>query len=275
MIINRALARKYWPRQDPTGERITIGTGAGQNLEDVSRVIVGVVDDVREADVNREPAPAVFVPLDQVSDAMTARNNRVFPLTWLFRTRGEPSKVAGLVSRELREASGGLPVARVRTLDEVIDAATARTTFATTLLTAFAAIALLLAVVGLYGLMSYSVEQRTQEIGIRLALGAVPANVRNMVLLDGARLALLGVSLGVIAALALTRLMVSLIFGVKTWDPLVFASVAGLLNAVAFVASWVPARRATRVDPLVALRRARPHMFCGQASPPARSPPAC
>ncbi len=257
VIINDAFARRYWQRNEPVGERITIGTGAGVEFRDLPRQIVGVVADARDAEWNRNPEPIAYVPLAQVSDAMTARNNRLFPLTWVARTDVDPRLLSAIIAREVRAATGGLAIARARSMDEVLAAPARRAAFNMTLLSGFATIALLLAIVGLYGLMSYSVQQRTQEIGIRMALGAVPADVRNLVLVQGLRLALTGVTLGIGAALLLTRLMVGLVFGVKTYDPAVFAGVAGLLSAVALVAAFLPAWRATRINPLEAVRGLR------------------
>jgi predicted permease len=255
VIVNRALARKYWQRNDPVGERITIGAGAGPEFADVPRQIVGVVTDARDAEANREPEPMVYVPLAQVSDAMTARNNRLFPLTWVIRTDVDPRGLTAVARREVRDAAGGLPVARARTMEEILAAPARRAAFTMTLLTAFAGIAVLLAMIGLYGLMSYSVQQRSQEIGIRMALGAVPSDVRNLVMVEGLRLALAGVALGVGVALVLTRLMSSLVFGIATYDPGVFAAVVILLTTVALAAAVIPAHRATRLSPLDAVRR--------------------
>ena len=196
----------------------------------------------------------VYVPLAQVSDAMTARNNRLFPLTWTVRADVEPRLLTGPVARELRDATGGLPVARARTMEEIVAGPARRAAFNVTLLSVFAGLALLLAVVGFYGLMSYSVQQRTQEIGIRIALGAVPSDVRTMVLAQGLRLAAAGIVLGVGAALLLTRVMVSLVFGIRTYDPAVFGGVALLLGVIALIAALVPAHRATRVNPVDAVR---------------------
>ena len=254
VIINLALARKYWQRNDPVGEEITIGTGAGPEFADGPRRIVGVVADPRDTEANRDPGPMVYVPLAQVSDAMTARNNKLFPLTWTIRTDIEPRFVTAPVESELRAATNGLPIARTRTMAEVVAGPAKRAAFNVTLLSVFAGVALLMAVIGFYGLMSYSVQQRTQEIGIRMALGAVPSDVRNMVLRQGLRLAAVGVAAGVGAALLLTRVMETLIFGIKTYDPAVFAGVALLLSAIALVAALIPAHRATRVNPLDAVR---------------------
>jgi predicted permease len=253
VIINRALAHRYWQQNDPVGEKITIGRDAGLEFRDEPRRIVGVVADVRDAEANRDPEPTVYLPLAQVTDAMTARNNRLFPLTWVIRTEVDPRTVAALARREIRAATGGLPVSRVRTMEEIVAAPARRAAFTTSLLSAFAGTALLLAAIGLYGVMSYSVQQRTQEIGIRIALGAVPSDVRNLVLVEGLRLALAGVGLGVGAALALTRLMSSLVVGISTYDPGVFAGVTVLLTAIALAAAGIPAHRATRVSPAQSL----------------------
>ena len=254
VIVNAALARRYWQRNDPVGETITIGTGAGPEFREGPRRIIGVVADPRDEEANRDPVPLVYVPLAQVSDTITARNNRLFPLTWVVRTDIEPRFMKEPIERELRAATGGLPIARTRTMEEVFAGPSRRAAFHVTLMSVFAAIALLLAIVGFYGLMSYSVQQRTQEIGIRMALGAVPADVRTMILLQGLKLAGAGVVLGTAAALALTRVMVSLVFGVKTYDPAVFVGVALLLSIVALAAALVPAHRATRINPLDAVR---------------------
>jgi ABC-type antimicrobial peptide transport system permease subunit len=193
----------------------------------------------------------------QGPDRINARNNRLLPLTWVVRTEGSPAPVAAAILHELRESGGGLPVQRVRTLHEVVAASGARTQFYTMLLSLFAGIALFLAAAGLYALMSYAVQQRTQEIGVRMALGARPEDVRNMVVWQGMRLALLGIAMGIPTALALTRVMDSMIFGIRTWDPAVFGVVVVLLSAVTLLAAWAPSRAATRVDPAGALRSAR------------------
>ena len=254
VIINRAMALKYWQRNDPFRDRLQVGITAGPDYEDPRRSIVGIVDDLRDDAQNREPQPTVYVPLAQVSDRMTARVNTLFPVTWIVRTSGSPMGSASSIEAELRSASGGLPVAAVRTMEQIVAASTTRAAFSMTLLTVFAAVALLLAVVGLYAVMSHTVQQRMHEIGIRLALGAVPGDVRRLVLGQGLRLAALGLVIGVCAALALTRLMINLVFGVRVYDPGVFGSVVVLLAGVALAAAYLPARRAMRVNPLEILR---------------------
>jgi predicted permease len=256
VLINRAMFKKYWQDVDanPIGDFITIGKGMGAQEEDQPRQVIGVVADVRDAGLGREPM--MYVPAAQVPDHINARNNRLMPLTWVVRTDAPTAMVAPAILHELREGEG-LPVQRVRALREVVSASSARTQFYAMLLSLFAAIALLLAAVGLYALMSYSVQQRTQEIGIRMAVGAQPEDVRNMVVWQGMRLALMGIATGIPTALVLTRVMDSLIFGVSTWDPTVFGVVAALLASVTFFAAWVPSLRATRVDPADALRSSR------------------
>jgi putative ABC transport system permease protein len=254
VLINRGMMKKYWQEVDanPIGEFITIGKGMGPGLEERPRQIIGVVADIREAGLDREPA--MYVPAAQVTDEMNARNTRLLPITWVVRTaEAQPAAIVD-IQRELLNVSGGRPLGRVRTMHQVIAASSARAQFYMTILAAFAGIALLLATVGLYGLMAYSVQQRTQEIGIRMALGAGPSDVRNMVVLQGLWLALAGIAIGMPAALALARVTVSMIFGIQIWDPAVLALVAILLSIVALVAAWVPSVRATRVNPADALR---------------------
>jgi putative ABC transport system permease protein len=253
VLINRAMFKKYWQdvNANPIGDFITIGKGMGAQDEDQPRQIVGVVADVRDAGLGREPM--MYVPAAQVPDRINARNNRLMPLTWVVHTDAPSAMAAAAILHELREG-GGLPVQRVRALREVVSASSARTQFYAMLLGLFAAIAVLLAAIGLYSLMSYSVQQRTQEIGIRMAVGARPEDVRNMVVWQGMRLGLIGIATGVPVALVLTRVMDSMIFGVRTWDPMVFGVVAALLASVTLFAAWVPSLRATRVDPAEALR---------------------
>ncbi|MGA2426965.1 MAG: FtsX-like permease family protein [Candidatus Acidiferrum sp.] len=233
---------------------ITIGHGIGPEFEEPSRQIVGVVGNVRETGINREPEPVMYVPIAQMNDGVTALQNRIVPLTWMVRTAVQPYSLSEAIQKELLAASGGLPVAHIRSMDQVVVESTARTNFNMTLLTIFAGVALLLAAIGIYGLMAYSVQQRTQEIGIRMALGATTENVRKMIVMQGMGLALVGVVVGAAGALGLTRLMASLLYGVKTWDPLVLVSAAAVLAVVALLATYLPATRASRVDPIVSLR---------------------
>ena len=254
VIINQALARQFWPKGDPLRDRLIIGKGVGPEFDDPPRQIVGVVGDMRDGGLNRDPRPAMYIPEAQVPDGVTALNNRIGPIVWIVRTQTNPHSLSSAVQNELRKATGGLPVARVRSMDEVVVQSTARQDFNMLLLTIFGCSALLLAAIGIYGLMAYSVEQRTQELGIRMALGAQAGDVRNIVIFQGMRLALIGVVVGTAAAVGLMRLIADLLYGVKPWDPLVFVTVPIVLSVVALFAVWLPARRATRIDPLDALR---------------------
>jgi putative ABC transport system permease protein len=254
VIINETMARRFWAKGDPLNDRLIIGKGVSAAFDEPARQIVGIAADVRDGGLNRDPDNVMYVPEAQLNDAVMALNTRITPLAWVLRTRVEPHSLATAVQNELRQSSGGLPVATIRTMDEVVARSTAASDFNTLLLTIFACSALLLAAIGIYGLMAYSVQQRTQEIGIRLALGAGTGDVRNMVIFQGMRLALAGVAIGIASAFGLTRLIATFLFGVKVYDPAVFTAVPILLCAVALFAVWLPARRASRVDPINALR---------------------
>ena len=254
VLINEGMAKKFWQDKNPVGQRITIGKGVGPEFEEPAREIVGIVGDVRNGGLDSDPEPIMYIPVAQMPNGVTALNNRIIPITWIVRTKVEPFSLSSEIQEQLRIASGGLPVSHIRSMDQVRSESTQRTDFNMTLLVIFAGVALLLAAIGIYGLMAYSVQLRTQEIGVRMALGAGPHDVRSMVVKQGMRLALIGVFLGVAAALALTRLMASLLYGVKPWDPAAIVSVAVLLSAVALLATYFPALRASRVDPMIALR---------------------
>jgi putative ABC transport system permease protein len=252
VIINQAMARRYWSKGDPLRDRIQIGAGGA--FAEPPRQIVGIVGDTRDAGVNRDPFPTMYIPIAQVPDAETALNGQVAPLWWIVHSRVNPHTLRVGIEAALREASGGLPVAHVRTMAEVEVRNTARQRFNMLLLTIFGAAGLLMAAIGVYGVMSYSVQQRTQELGVRMALGAQASNLRNMVIGQGMILAGAGVVLGIGGAFWLTRFLASFLFGVKAWDPVAFIVTPLLLSAVALIAVWIPARRATRVDPMTALR---------------------
>jgi predicted permease len=255
VIINEAMARQFWPKGkgDPLSDRIFIAKGL-HPFDEPARQIVGIVADTRDGGLNQDPSPTMYVPVSQVRDGVTALNVGFLPIEWVIRTHGDPHLLSAPIQRELRQGSGGLPVAHIRSMDEVVVNSTARDDFNMSLLTIFAGSALLLAAIGIYGLMSYSVQQRTQEIGIRMALGAESRDVRRMVLIQGMRLVIAGVVLGVAGACGLTRLLSSFLFGVKPLDPTVFVAVPILLSVIALFAIGLPATRATAVDPLNALR---------------------
>jgi putative ABC transport system permease protein len=256
MIINERMAKQYWQDKDPVHERIRIGAGQMRELADEpTREIIGVVSDLRDGGLNNDPGPRMYVPNGQVTDGLNALNLRISPVAWIVRTRVEPYSLSLPIQEQLRQVMG-LPVSDVRSMNDVVSRSISRQRFNMTLMTVFGAAALALAAIGIYGLMAYSVAQRTQEIGIRLALGADGPRIRNMVVLQGVRLAAVGVVIGLGSAFGLARLVASLLFGVKAWDPAVFVSVPIVLAFVALAAVWLPALRASRVDPIVALRDA-------------------
>lgn len=253
VIINQTMARRYWPKGDPLRDRIRIGAG-GPAFAESPRQIIGIVGDTRDAGVSRNPFPTMYIPIAQMPDAVTALNSQVVPLWWIVRSRVNPHTLRAPIEAALRDASGGLPVAHVRTMAEIEVRDTARQRFNMLLLLIFGAAGLLMAAIGVYGVISYSVQQRTQELAVRMALGAKVSNLRNMVIGQGMMLAATGVVFGVAGAFWLTRFLASFLFGIKTWDPIAFIIAPLLLSAVALIAVWIPAMRATRVDPMTALR---------------------
>jgi putative ABC transport system permease protein len=254
VLINETLAKQFFDKQNPVGQQMVIGKEVGPEFDEPARQIFGVVGDTHEGGLGRDPGPLMIVPDAQVTDGVTALNARIVPLRWVVRTHGDPRKLTGVISEQLRQASGGFPVTRVRTMDEIISRSTARESFNMLLLTIFGAIALVLAAIGIYGLMAYSVEQRTQEMGIRMALGADRSSIRKLVVWQGMKLTIVGVIIGIGASFWLTRLIASFLFGVKKWDASVFVGVPLILSAVALLAVWLPATRASRLDPMQALR---------------------
>ena len=254
VIINEAMARQFWPKGDPLNDHVEIGVGMGPVFVEPPRQVIGVVGDTRDGGLNQDPGPTMYIPVAQMPDKVTELNSRIAPLEWIVRTRMEPHTVAAAVSNAIREATGGLPVAHIRSMDEIVVLTTSRERFNMLLLTSFGASALLMAAIGIYGLMAYSVQQRTQELGVRMALGAQASNIRNMVIRQGMLLAGIGLVIGIGGAFWLTKFLTGFLFGVKTWDPMAFILTPIFLGAVAFVAVWAPARKATRVDPMRALR---------------------
>ena len=254
VIINEAMAREFWPKGDPLNDRVVIGVGMGPVFVEPPRQVIGVVGDTRDNGLNQDPEPTMYIPVAQMPDKVTELNSRIAPLWWIVRTRMEPHALTAAVTNAIREATGGLPVAHIRSMDEIVVQTTSRERFNMLLLTSFGASALLMAAIGIYGLMAYSVQQRTQELGVRMALGAQASNIRNMVIRQGMLLAGIGLIIGIGGAFWLTKFLTAFLFGVKTWDPTAFILTPIFLCAVAFVAVWVPARKATRVDPISALR---------------------
>jgi putative ABC transport system permease protein len=242
VVINEALAKRFWPGEDALGKRLRTGTS---NDQAPWQTVVGVVGNVRHLAMELEPRPEIYYHLS---------SNPPFGPVYVIRTTSDPQSVIAAVRAQVRELDRNLPIANINTMEQLVAQSVAQRRFAMLLFGIFAALALVLAGVGIYGIVSYSVTQRTQELGVRMALGAQSGDVLRLVLGQGMKLALLGVSIGLALALGLTRLLQTLLFGVRATDPLTFALIALLLLLVALLACYLPARRATLVDPLVALR---------------------
>ncbi len=254
LIINQAMAKKYWPNHDPLGARVTIGKGLGPDFEEPARQIVGIVGDVRETSLKGADECVMYVPEGQVTDGLTKLANSVIPLSWIVQTAGDPSTLSTAIRHEIQSVDGQLAASKIRLMEQVISDSTARQNFNMLLLTIFAGLALLLAAIGIYGLMAYTVEQHTQEMGIRLALGANRGDLLKLVVRQGMLLAGIGVVVGLGASFGLNRLLANLLFGVKATDPITYAGVTVVLVGAALLATYIPARRATKIDPIVALR---------------------
>lgn len=253
-LVNESLAKQCWPNEDPVGQQVIVGHGLSPETEEGPRTIIGVVADTHNNGLNHPPDAMMMVPTAQVVDAYAAAYSDTSAQIWVMRTHGDPHQFIPIVSEQLRIASGGFPIAHIRTMDEVLGHATARQSFNMLLLTIFGLVALILAAIGIYGLIAYSVAQRTPEMGIRMALGADRGAIRMLVMWQGMRLALVGVALGLGAAFAVTRWMASLLYGIQAIDEVAFVAAPILLTAVAATAVWLPAARASRVDPMQALR---------------------
>jgi predicted permease len=255
VIINQAMAKKYWPKENPIGQVMTIGKGLGPQFEEPSREVVGVVGNVRETGLGDADEPVMYVPHSQISEALTQLANSVIPLSWCIRSSMDPNSLRSVVQKQFAAIDPLLPLSEVKTMPQILAAGTARQDFNMLLLSIFAAIALVLAAIGIYGLMSYSVEQQTQEFGIRMALGANRPQLLRLVIRQGMLPVLIGIAVGVALAFGATRTLASLLYGVKPADPLSFGLVALTLLGVALFATYVPARRATNIHPMQALRQ--------------------
>jgi predicted permease len=254
VVINQSMARKYWPKEDPIGAVIAIGKGLGPQLEDVPRQIIGVVGDVRETGLGDTNVEVMYVPQSQIPDGITQLANSALPLAWCIRSATDPNSMRTAVQREFQAVDGQMPISKIRPMQEVIAQGVSRQHFNMLLLSIFAGIALVLAAIGIYGLMSYTVEQQTQELGIRMALGAGQREILALVVREGMTPTLIGVATGILIAFGLTKVLASLLYGVKASDPLTFGTVAAILLIVAFVSTCLPARQAAKVDPAQALR---------------------
>jgi putative ABC transport system permease protein len=246
VVINAAMAHVYFPNENPLGKRMQIGATPDNQIPAME--IVGVVGDVTQG-LGLEPKAEMYIPYRQLDQLLP-----IFQMSIVLRTAGDPHLQAAALRSALAEIDPNQPLVKARTMEDNMAATVAQPRFRTWLIGIFAALALTLAAVGIYGVTSYSVAQRSSEIGIRVALGAQPADVFRILVGEGLRFALIGVAVGLVGALVLTRLLASFLYGTSAADPLIFTSVVLLMIAISVVASFFPARRATRVDPMVALR---------------------
>jgi putative ABC transport system permease protein len=238
VIINQAFARKFWPDRDPVGQKFITSPWS---LKPAWATIVGVVGDVKQFGLDSEPTLDLYSPF-------------LYPASIIVRTAGDPRSIAGAVRRAIQAIDPDVAISEVRTMDEVLDQSAQSRRWIMALLASFAVLALVLATIGIYGVMSWTVAQRTREIGVRMALGAQSGQVLANVIGYGLKLSAIGMAVGIAGALALRKYLATLVFDVSTADPMVYSAVAGLMLSVALFACYLPARRATQVDPLLALR---------------------
>ncbi|MCG6957582.1 MAG: ABC transporter permease [Gemmatimonadetes bacterium] len=246
VVVSESMARKYWPGEDPLGKRMKVFSEGWPWMQ-----VVGVVNDVRHRGPGAEPRPRWYVPYAQ---AYVSAYDSQLANTILVRADTDPTPLLSPVEGVVRELDPGVPISRVRTMDQILEATVGSQRFVTRLLTAFGLLALCLAVVGVYGVVSYSVSERTHEIGLRMALGARAGEVLARILREGVLLALVGLSVGLVASALLSRVFASMVFGIDPTDPLTYAGVSLVQLAAVVLASFVPARRASRVSPVQALR---------------------
>ena len=241
VIINETFARRYLPGEDPIGKRLKVGADPDEPWQS----IVGIVRDIKHRTLEEEPQPEVYTPYLQTSD---------WALGIVVRTTSDPRSLAAAVRQAIWAADQEVPIFRFATMDEFVSDSVSSRRFNLALLSIFAVIALSLAAIGIYGVTSYAVTQRTREIGIRMALGAQRGSVMTLIIRQGMTVILIGISIGVIIAAALAQLMRGLLYGVGAGDPPTYIFVTVLLSGVALLACYFPARSATRVDPMIAIR---------------------
>ena len=245
-IINNAMARKLSPGENPIGKQVGVATKKWP-----TRTVIGVVADIKHDSLREEPAPEMYVPYTQ-------NEIKIWPamqtLQIAARTNAEPASILGSLRDAVHSVNPDLPIAKIATLTDLVNSSMTKTRFSMLMLISFGALSLLLSLIGLYGVISYSVQQRIRQIGIRMALGARQRDVLGMVLGEGARLAGFGIAIGILGALGATRIMDSFLYGVRATDPITFVMAAVGLFAAALLACYLPARRAAQIDPLVALR---------------------
>jgi putative ABC transport system permease protein len=238
-MVNQALADRYWPGKNPIGKHVA------NSRDMIQREVVGVVANVKFNTLSASDSEEIYVPLEQIPGPVA---------TLIVHSPGDPQALVSAVRSKIAEIDPNLPVTSIASMDSIVANSVAQPRVLAQFVGVFAGFALLLAAIGIYGVMAYSVAARTQEMGIRMSLGAAPSDILRLVVAQGMRLALLGVIIGIAASLALTRLMGTLLFNVKATDPFAFTLASAVLVATALVACYLPARRATRVDPIVVLR---------------------
>jgi predicted permease len=251
VVINNRMASHYWPGENPIGKRITLDD---PQHDAVWLTVVGVTKDAVQGQWSAASDDEMFLPYLQNKEYLSGGSFATAYLTLVVRTVGSPADLAASIQAQIRAIDKNVPISEVQTMEQVVSDATAQSRFYLFLLSAFACVALVLAAAGIYGVISYSVSRRTHEIGIRMALGAAANEVVRLVLVQGMALALAGVVAGAAGALALNRMLSGMLYGVQPGDPATFLAVSLLLSFVALAATYIPARRAAKVDPMVALR---------------------
>ena len=248
-VISEETAKLLWPGEDALGKRL------GHPFPNMMRTVVGIVGDVNDGPLGSKPGPHFYMPYLQLPDAyFTNIADEFLPMNLIVRTSGDPASLTSAVVTQIHSLDPQLAVAKIRTMDQEMASSIAAPKFNAFVLGLFAFIALFLAAIGIYGVLAYAVAQQSHEIGIRMALGGQRRDVMRLILVQGARLALVGVAIGLLGAFGLTRLMASLLYGISASDPLTFALVTVVPFAIALLACYIPARRAMRVDPMIALR---------------------
>jgi ABC-type antimicrobial peptide transport system permease subunit len=246
------MSKKYWVGVSPIGAKVILSVGLGGEFNEPAREVVGVVDDLRDVGFRREEEPVVYVPIAQVQDRLNSVLRKTTPLTLAMRITPEANRAH--IRNAIENVGGGVAVGRFQSMQEVLSESTARASFNTTLISLFAAFALVMAGSGIYGVVSYSVEQRTREIGIRIAVGARPAEIGELILRSAARAVLPSTFLGFICAQGLAKYMYSTIFGMATITPGVVTAVLSVFLTIAALAAYAPVRHAMRIDPSITLR---------------------
>jgi putative ABC transport system permease protein len=249
IVISESMAKRFWPNENPIGKHLTMTF-----FPDASREIVGIVGDVKDAGLDViDPVATLYMPLGQLSTPLLGGWSS-FPMSLVVRTNSTPSSLTSAVTNAVHQVDSELPLLQILTMQDVVGASLAQQRFNMLLLAVFAGLALLLAAIGIYSVLSYSVKRRVREIGIRMALGAQVRDVLRLIVIEGMRPTLIGVAIGLAGALALGRVLANLIYGVKPTDPITFGAVSVLLAGVGLFASIIPAYRATRVEPMKTLR---------------------